>query len=247
VLGFHGYLLFDDARRQQWREDFVRDTCRELGVHFLSSKPYLLAAVDGDERRLRESLFVTSGPLAGHYNARGNRAVLEAILQALHRQWREDPSRVKAALSEPGLDPRSLQALELPVLGRTAKLAFHGDGPARCLREVGEANGPGSHLIGLHPEFGLPTQIEWRLEQDAHFVAELRAVRSGEGDEQQEAVRLRLLVDGITARSFDLRPGGASLHLDQALHGPCTFALAVEPVEGYARACWARLESPILR
>lgn len=247
VLGFHGYLLFDDPQHQQWREDFVRDTCRELGVHFLSSKPYLLAAVDGDQRRLRESLFVTSGPLAGHYNARGNRAVLEAILQALHRQWREDPSHVKAALSEPGLDPRSLQSLGLPVLGRPAKLAFHGEGPARCLREVGEANGPGSHLIGLHPEFGLPTQIEWHLEQDAHFVAELRAVHSGEGDEGQEAVRLRLLVDGITARSFDLRPGGAPLHLDQALHGPCNFALAVEPVEGYARACWARLGSPALQ
>jgi hypothetical protein len=248
VLGFHGWALLLAPQREGWREDFVRDSCRELGMHYLSSKPYLMAAVDDDPARLRESLFVGEGPLAGHYNARGNRATLEAILQAIRGQYeREDPAQVQAALRAVGLDPRDAQTLELCSLSAPARLSFHGDGPGRCLREVGEREGPGTRLLGLHPEFELPTQIEWKLEHAARFSAEVRAVRAGADDGIGEAVRLRLLVDGIAARTLELLPGAPPQRLDLELPRPCTFAIAVEHVEGYARSCWARLEQPALR
>jgi hypothetical protein len=248
VLGFHGQDMLEGPDRTRWREDFVRQACSELGLPFLSSRPYLLAAVDGDIGRLRESLFVGSGPLAGHYNARGNRAALEAILQAIRGDYtREDPSGVKQALLSISLDSRDAHALELFSLGKPARLEIHGEEPARCLREVGETGSHATRLLGLHPGFELPTQLEWKLERAAHFRADVRAVRSTQADSVAEAVRLRLLVDGVTQRSLELLPGAAPQTLEFALHAPCTFAIEVERVEGYARSAWARLDKPELR
>ena len=247
VLGFHGLEMLEQPDRTRWREDFVRGACSELGMPFLSSRPYLMAAVDGDATRLRESLFVGSGPLAGHYNVRGNRAALEAILQAIGGDYTHaDTSGVKQALLAVGLDPRGLHALELRSLDKPARLSFHGDEPTRCLREAGETGSHETHLLGLHPGFELPTQLEWKLESNATFHAQLRALRSAEADSVAEAVRLRLLVDGVTQRSFELSPGATPQTLELALHAPCTFALEVELVEGYARSCWVRLDQPVL-
>ncbi|MBK7645155.1 MAG: hypothetical protein IPJ19_19270 [Planctomycetes bacterium] len=248
VLGFHGLLLLEAYEPNRWREHFVEQACRQLGMHFVSSRPYLVAAVDGQLGRARESLFVTSGPLAGHYNARGNRATLEALLQAIHGNWETpDTSGVQAGLRSIGLDPRDAQTFELDSLGRPARLLFHGDGPGRCQREVAGKDGLGTRLIGLHPEFEKSTRLEWRLAASAHFSSDLIAVRSKVEDELPEAVRLRFLAGGEVLRSFDLRPGDPLQHIELDIPGPCAFVLEVLPVEGYSRSAWARLDQPVLR
>lgn len=248
VLGFHGRMMLEDPQRYQWREDFVRKICRDLGVNFLATGPYLLSAVGSNPRLLGPSLFVTEGPGEGHYNARGNRVAFEAFLQAIHgRTLREDTSGVAAALRLDASTREPPHTLQLCALGRAAELHFQGGGVARCLREILDRSGEGAQLLGLRPEFELPMRLEWRIEQRARFVAQARAVRAAQASETEEAVHLRLLVDGITVRSFDLAPGGPALRVDHELTGSCTFALEVEPVEGCATSCWVQLERPAFR
>src|SRR6185295_3529849 len=99
VLGFHGRMMLENPMPHLWRERFVRDACSELGMHFLSSRPYLLSAVSWKKELLGQTLFVTQGPLEGHYNMRGNTVVLEAFRQAIQGRYeREDNSGVDAAM-----------------------------------------------------------------------------------------------------------------------------------------------------
>ncbi len=248
VLGFHGRMMLENPQPHQWREDFVREICRDLDVNILCSGPYLLSAVNSNLKRLGPSLFVTEGPGEGHYNARGNRAVFEAFLQAIQgRVDREDTSGVGASLrSDPGTREPS-QILQLCSLGQPAELHFPVGGVARYFREYVDRSGEGTQLLGLHPEFELPVRLEWRIEQRTRFVAQARAVRTAQESETQESVHLRLLVDGITVRSVDLVPGDPALRLDHELPAFCTFALEVEPVEGFANTCWVQLERPAFR
>jgi hypothetical protein len=242
VLGFHSRAMLENPGELLWREQSIRADCAALGLRYLSARPYLLAAVDGRAERVGQSLFVTQGPDKGHYAARGNAAVFEAFLQALHGRYApEDPSGVQDALLRLGLDPRAEQQRELRALGAPATLFFHGHGPARCLREVG------GRMLGLRPELELPARLEWRLGQAARFRASASALRSEEADGSPESVRLRLLVDGVDVRTLELRPGEPAQALELELRAGCTFALAVEPVAGAARSCWARLEAPAFR
>jgi hypothetical protein len=248
VLGFHSRAMLENPGELLWREQSIRAACAALGLRYLSARPYLLAAVDGQSERVGQSLFVTQGPDKGHYGARGNAAVFEAFLQALHGRYApEDTSGVKAALLRLGLDPRAEQQRELLALGAPATLTFHGHGPARCLREVGLPDGSGTRMLGLRPELELPARLAWKLERPTRFVASLSALRSEDADESPESVRLRLQVDGQDVRTLELRPGEPAQALELELRAGCTFALAVEPVADGVRSCWARLEAPAFR
>jgi hypothetical protein len=245
VLGFHGRMMLENPIDHAWRERFVRNVCSDLGLHFLSSRPFLMSAVSWKKELLGKSLFVTEGPLEGHYNARGNVVVLEAIRQALQGRYeREDISGIPAALRRFGMSPEVQQSARLPVLRRAAELSFHGASQSFALRELA-ANGTGkTPTLGLFPASELPTQVEWRIERDTLFSAEARAVPAGSADPALEGVRLQLLVDGKLLRALELSPGGEPVALEQALQAPCRFALRVEPVEGRANSCWARLARP---
>jgi hypothetical protein len=245
VLAFHGRMLLENPLPHLWREQFVRKICGELGLPFLSSRPYLLCAVGWKRELLGRSLFVTQGGDEGHYNGSANCAVLEAIRQALHGRYeREDVSGVEAALRRRGLHPDLEQAVELQELGRPASLRFHGLSQAFSLRELNGAQTRQARALGLFPGGEHPSQLEWRIEQGTRFVAEVRASSSGSGDGAAEAVRLRVLVDGTAVRTLELAPGGAPVALEQELRTPCTFALRVEPVAGHPHSCWALIGQP---
>jgi hypothetical protein len=247
VLGFHGRMMLENPIDHAWRERFVRNVCSDLGLRFLSSRPFLMSAVSRRTELLGKSLFVTQGPFEGHYNARGNVVVLEAIRQALQGRYeREDVSGIPEALKRFDMNPENEQRERVTVLGRPSALRFHGASPTFALREL-PPNGSGkTPTLGLFPASDLPTQVEWRLEHDARFSAEALAVPGGSADPALEAVRLQLLVDGEVLQTLELAPGGAAQPLEQALRGPCTFALRVEAVAGHENACWARLARPAL-
>jgi len=245
VLGFHGRMMLDNPEQYIWRETFVRETCSALGVPFLSSRPYLLAAAGEDPKIVGPCLYFTEGPNEGHFNARGNCVVFEAMRQALHGDYaREDVSGVEAAMRRMGLHPESLQETELQALGRPATLRFHGPSARLGLREVLEADGRRTRVLALFPEIEQPLEIEWRIEQGARFTAQASALASGKGSAAAEAVRLQLLVDGTPVRTLELSPGDAPVALEQELRASCTLVLRVEPIEGRASSCWLRLLSP---
>ncbi len=237
VLGFHSRAMMENPREFLWREQAVRQACADLGMHYLCSRPYLLAAVDGQEERAGQSLFAEQGPSEGHYNARGNVAALGAFLQALHGRYAsEDTSGVRDTLLRFQVDPHDEQLRELYVVGALARLTFRGDGPWRCMQEVAMPDGKSTHMLGLHPEYELPARLEWTIEHPARFVATLDGWRSKPGDERHEAVRLRASIDGQELRALELRPGEPAQPLELELPAGSRFALAVEPVAGSARS-----------
>jgi len=247
VLGFHGRMMLDNPEEHMWRETFVRETCSALGVPFLSSRPYLIAAAGEDPKILGPCLYITEGPNEGHFNARGNCVVFEAMRQALHGEYgHEDVSGVDAAMRRMGLHPDSLQEAELSALGRPATLRFHGPSPRLGLREVVDDPGGRTRVLALFPELEQPLEIEWRIEKGARFSAEAGALASGKGSTAVEAVRLQLLVDGAPVRTLELSPGDAPVALEQELSAFSTFTLRVEPIAGHPSSCWLRLLKPAI-
>ncbi len=247
VLGFHGRALLENPEPHMWRERFVRDACSELGVHFLSSRPYLLSAVNGQKELLGRTLFVTEGPGEGHLNARGNCVVFEAFRQAIEGRYeREDISGVDAAMQRMGGHPDSAQDVTLEALGRPAVLHFQGIARSVAMREVDPKDKPQKHALGLFPSGDRLTLLQWRLENGRRFSAEALAVPSGGPDPSAEAVRLTLLVDGMPRCTLDLRPGALPVVIEEQLQAPCTLALRVEPLAGHATSCWARLVRPLI-
>jgi hypothetical protein len=241
VLGFHGRVLLEDPQHEPWREEFVRAACRELRMHFLSSRPYALAAVGGRTELLARTLFTLEGPLTGHLNARGNAVVFEAFRQALRGRYEpEDVSGVDAAMRRMGLHPDRATDLELAVLGRPAELHFHGPDASFALREIAGQEAR-SHVLALFPSREHPALLEWPLASGARFRAQALAVPAGGPDPSAEAVRLTLLVDGAERSTLELRPGAQPVAIEQPLRTPCTLALRVEPLAGHPNSCWARL------
>lgn len=248
VLGFHSRAMMENPREHLWREEALRKACAELGLHYLCSRPYLLAVVDGRAERAGPELFLEDGLGAGHYNALGNVAVFEAFLQALRGRYAiEDTSGVKDALLRFGVDPHDEQQRDMVVVGALARLTFRGDAPARCMQEVAMPDGQSTRMLGLHPFYQRPAQLEWTIEQPARFVATLEAWRSKPGEEQNSAVRLRVLLDGRELRVFELRPREPTQPLEIELPAGSRFVLAVEPVAGSARSCWVRFARPAFR
>jgi hypothetical protein len=248
VLGFHSRAMLENPGAHAWREQSVRGACDELGMHYLSARPYLLAAVDEQTERAGLSLFVTGGAIAGHYNARGNAAVFGAFLQALHGRYApEDTSGVRDALLRFGMDPHAEQQRELRALGVPARLTFHGDGPSRCMQEVASPAANDTYMLGLRPEFELPARLEWTVERSAHFVASLDAWRLKGAEDRPQSVRLRVSLDGRELRALELRPGEPVQALEFELPAGARFALAVEPVEGSACSCWVRFAAAAFR
>ena len=249
VLGFHSRVMMDSPRVFQWREQGVRAACAELGLRYLCSRPYLLAAVGGREERAGPGLFYSHGPSEGHYNACGNAAVFEIFLQALHGRYEsEDSSGVKSALQRFGVRPSDEEQLsELRVAGALARLSYHGDGPSRCLQQVAATEPDGAHMFGLRPEFELPAGLEWTIERPARFVASLDAWRLKGAAEGTEAVRLRVAIDGREVRALELRPGEPVQPLEFELAAGARFALAVEPLSPDVPSCWARFAAARFR
>ncbi len=99
VLGFHGCMMLENPLDHIWREEFVSDACRELGMHYLSARPFLLNALGGQADSVNALVFGTDGEADGHYNACGNRVVFEAMRQAIAGRYEvEDVSGVQAAV-----------------------------------------------------------------------------------------------------------------------------------------------------
>jgi hypothetical protein len=245
VLGFQGRMMLENPMPHLWRERFVRDACSELGMHFLSSRPYLLSAVGWKKELLGQTLFVTQGSLEGHFNARGNVVVLEAFRQAIQGRYEhEDISGVDAAMRRMGVHPEMAQDLDLDVLGRPATLHFYGPVPTFAMRETDPKETARKHVLGLFPSRNKPTLIEWHLADGQRFRAEAVAVPSGSADPSAEAVRVSLLVDGMLVKTLELKPGAQPLLLEAQLHAPCTLGLRAEPLEGHSQSCWARLAQP---
>ena len=248
VLAFHGRMMFENPLGTLWREKFVRAACSELGVPFLSSRPYLLAAVAGKRDTLGTGLFVNHGPGTGHLNERGNCAVFEAFRQIVAgRVEREDFSGVPDALLERGLSAGNPRTQDLALLGRPARLRFHGESWTQNLREVRGQRPEAPQALGLFPALELPTQLEWKLERSVRFAARLRATSAGASDGSPERVRVSLLADDRILRSLELAPGAAPLELEQEVQGACTFALRVEAPEGRTLPAWLLLEEPAFR
>ncbi|MBK7645154.1 MAG: hypothetical protein IPJ19_19265 [Planctomycetes bacterium] len=244
VLGFHGRMMLDNPVPHAWRERFVGKVCDELGVHFISSRPYLLSAVGRDSDLIGQSLFVTRGEGEGHYNARGNAVVLEAIRQGIHGRFGPaDTSGVQAAMRRLGVHPDLEQLLELSVLGRPARLEYHGATSSLALREVETAK---QRALALFPAREQAAELRWQIAQGTRFSAELRAIPGGEENRESQAVRFRLQIDGQDVRTLELAPGQEPVALAQTLAGPCTLTLRVEPVEGHPNSCWARLSAPVI-
>jgi hypothetical protein len=240
-------MLLENPEAQPWREQSVRDACSELGLHFLSSRPYVLCAVGGRTELLWRTLFFTEGPHVGHYNARGNAVVLEAFRQAIQGRYEpEDVSGVDAAMRRLGLHPGQAQDVALAVLGRPAALHFHGADPSFALRELANPDKALRHVLALFPSREHPALLEWPLASGARFRAQALAVPAGSPNPSAEGVRLTLLVDGAERSTLDLRPGAEPVLIEEPLRTPCTLALRVEPLAGHPNACWARLTEPAI-
>ncbi len=88
------YLLFhmDHGLRQPplvgWQEQLIRDTCADLGVPVISTRPYLLAAGCGDYETAGH-FYGRDATLAGHHTALGNAVCFEALRHGLEGRFDE--------------------------------------------------------------------------------------------------------------------------------------------------------------
>ena len=243
VLGFESAAMLENPDYHGWRGRSVRQSCAELGIHYLGSRAFLLAAADGNEERAARELFFADGPGAGHYNARGNIAVLGLFQQALRSRFAsEDTSGVRDTLLRFETDPRDVQQRELYAVGAPAMLTFRGESVWHCMQEARTPGTKAELTLGLHPEREWPARLEWKIERPVRFVAQLGGWRSQEGEEEHEAVRLRILLDGREQCAIVLRPREPAQPLEIDLPAGTRFALEVGPVAGSARACWARFD-----
>ncbi len=228
--------LFDDPA-YAWTMRLAREFQRETQQPCVYSAPYLLAGACGERERAR-LFFGTSGQLAGHYNAWGNRIAFEALRQGvLHGGAPPDVTRVEQMCASGALQDLGAETRELELLGRRARLSTHTR--ASSLRYRRPAPGEARGDLWLRAGAGGPTTLELELDGGTRrFAASAERPLEDPATCSEGALRLSLDVDGRNALVWTSpgAPAGSRDSATRALELPLENARRLRITLGLAGA-----------
>ena len=257
LLAFHGEAGLDETPDTRWSERLVEETARDLRVPLMTTRPYLLAAAEGDRARARR-FFGGAPKLVGHYNTMGNLVAFEALRAGLEGRFGEvDPSRVLDILANLPFDDAD-QRVVATMFGCNAIVRTRGrTGLARISRTPyppfapDEGSDPPSireYLMLRTGEQG-PTQVLVVVDgAQRRFRGRATSVARADLESPPEPLVLAIRVGGRLAWSgtVPFHPDGVDLDVD--VSGAEHFEIAVErtgpdPASAWTHVAGARLEA----
>ncbi len=223
-LSFHGAAGIRQLEGIRWADELVESASKDLGVPLVETRPYFLAAADGDVERAL-GFIGGSAKLEGHYNELGNRVAFEALRSGIEKRYGEiDVDAIAAALARPRLSASDGRELTT-ILGCTARVRTRG---ARGLAREAvtpyppfdtDATGTKGKYLVLRSGADGPSEIVWILDgRNRRFRGRASAVERPPGSDEQPPLVLEIRVDGRVVQSTEVPyyPGGVDLDVDLA-------------------------------
>jgi hypothetical protein len=248
-LVFHGWDALQPVPRARWAEDLVVETAARLGVPGGHTRPFLLAAADGDAALAQARLFLP--PDWGHYNEIGNLAAFEALRQGIEGRFSGvDTSRAAGLLTQaPWGDARP--RTEARLFGCAAWIRAQGrSGFARFGKAAYPPFPPDAQegYLVLGPGDGDRTEVQLAVPQrPCRFLSKAISVSRGRAAAHPDPLILSVRIDGRTLRREEVPLFPDGIDLDIPLDGARELELVVERTGPSAGDAWihvagARLE-----
>jgi hypothetical protein len=248
VLLFHvDVASLAPVAKCDWQEPLVVDTCRELSIPLVDTRPYLAAAAKTlkcDAWRF----YGRHGVLNGHLNALGNAIAFEAIRQGLRGDFAApDIAHLERWLASGDVSVMDAAPQPMDILGRSALVSSQSG--ANCVRidratDPTDPSGGSEECLFVHGGDARPTIATIALDGATQRFSAFASVVERPGAPCTDApLELEVRVDGKTAWHAAVARGTrVSIEIDLA--GARELAL-VAGARGIPSGCaWLRLAHP---